>query len=219
MQNLVGYFWGTIVCPGKTFQRIHKEESISIGLTLVIVFGFLAGITYFVSYLYGASTTLEEVYAGNFIAEPFIPISKETYRLWESLFILPMYLTAWVLLAGSARFVAKTLGGKGSFKKILNVLGFAFFVHLYFFVVFDLFLIGPAYSWNLAAARGLYGPGIQSFASALAFFYIGFPFGIWAPLLTLIAIKAAERISLWKAVVVTLIAMIPSYALFTILIR
>lgn len=185
----------------------------------VIVFGSLAAITYFVSYLYGASTTLEEVYAGWFFTEPFIPIPKDTYRLWEALFILPMYLTCWILLAGFARLVAKPFGGKGSFKENLNVLGFAYFVPLYFFVIFDFFLIGPAYSWNLAAARGLYGIEIQRFATAIGFLYIGLPFGVWAPILAVMGIKSAERISLWRAVPVTLIAMIPAMALFSILIR
>lgn len=219
MYRLTGYFWGTIATPRKTFQQIQKEKSTSVGLTLVIVFGFLAGITYFVSYLYGASTTLEEIAAGMSGAEPLIPIPKETYRLWETFFILPMYLTAWILLSGSARLAAKIFGGRGSFKENLNVLGFAYFVPLYFFVVFDFFLIGPVYSWNLAANRGLYGPGIQDFATVLGFLYIAISFGVWAPILTAIAIKITERISLWKAVVVTLIAMIPPNVLFTILIR
>jgi len=182
-------------------------------------FSFLAAITYFVSYLYGASTTLEEVFAGSFFAEPFIPIPKEVYRLWQALFIVPMYLSAWILLAGCAHVAAKAFGGKGSFRENLNVLGFAYFVPLYFFVVIDFFLIGPAYSWNLAAARGLYGSGIQSLATAIGFLYVAIPFGVWAPILSVIAIKTAQRISIWKAVAVTLIAMIPVIALFGLLIR
>ncbi|TET44685.1 MAG: YIP1 family protein [Dehalococcoidia bacterium] len=118
--RLVGYFCGTIASPRKTFQRILNEKSILVGLAPVIVFGSLAAITYFVSYLYGASTTLEEVYAGSFFTERFIPIPKDTYRLWEALFILPMYLTGWILLAGFARLVAKPFGGKGSFKENLE---------------------------------------------------------------------------------------------------
>ena len=145
-----------------------------VGLTPVIIFGFLAAITYFVSYLYGASVTLEEVYAGMFGIEPLVPIPKETYRLWENLFILPMYLAAWVLLAGSARLVGKAFLGKGSLKQNLNVLGFAYFVPLYFFVVFDFLLIGPAYSWNLAASRGLYGAELERFARTLPFSTAGF---------------------------------------------
>jgi len=151
--------------------------------------------------------------------EPFIPIPKETYRLWEALFILPMYLTAWILLAGFASLVGKAFGGKGSFRENLNVLGFAHFVPLYFFVVFDFFLVGSAYSWNLAASRGLYGVELQSFARTQGFLYVGIPFGVWAPILTVIAIKTTQKISLWKAMAVTLIAMIPANALFTILIR
>lgn len=101
----------------------------------------------------------------------------------------------------------------------MNVLGFAYFVPLYFFVLFDFFLIGPLYSWNLAANRGLYGPGIQGFATVLGFLYIAIPFGVWAPISTVIAIKVAEEISLWKDVGFTLIAMIPPNVLFTILVR
>lgn len=219
IQKFIGYFWGTIVSPRKTFQRIQDEASISVGLIPVIILGFLAGITYFVSYLYGASITMEELYAGMFGVEPLIPIPKETYRLWESFFILPMYLIAWILLSGSAYLAARAFGVKESLKKDLNILGFAYFVPLYFFVVLDFFLIGPAYSWNLAAARGLHGSGIQTIVTTLGFLYIGIPFGVWAPILTVIAVKTAKKLSLWKTVVVALIALIPPNTLFTILIR
>jgi hypothetical protein len=218
MRRFVRYFRGTVVTPRKTFQQIASEKSILVGLTPVITFGFLAAITYFVSYLYGASVTMEEVAAGMFGAEPLIPIPKETYRLWESIFILPMYLTAWILLALFARLASKEFGGNRSFRENLNVLGFAYFVPLYFFVVFDFFLIGPAYSWNLAAARGMYGTEVQRFASVLGFLYIGIPF-TWSPILTGIAIRSIEKFPLWKTLVVTLLAIIPPNALFTVFIR
>jgi hypothetical protein len=219
VQKFVRYFWGTIVSPRKSFQRIQDEESILVGLTPVIILGFLAGITYFVSYLYGASVTMEELYAGKFGVEPLISIPKETYRLWEAFFILPMYIVSWILLSGFAYLGARAFGVKESFKKDLNVLGFAYFVPLYFFVVIDFFLIGPAYSWNLAAARGLHGTAIQTFATISGFLYVGIPFGVWAPILTVIHIKRTKRLSLWKAVVVAVFALIPPYALFTIFIR
>ena len=218
MRRFIRYFWGTIANPRKTFQQILSEESILVGLKPVVIFGLLAAVTYLVSYLYGASVTMEEISAGMFGAEPLIPIPKETYRLWESLFILPMYLTAWILLAGFARLACRAFGGNRSSRENLNVLGFAYFVPLYFFVVFDFFLIGPAYSWNLAAARGIYGTEIQRFASVFGFLYIGIPF-IWAPILTAIAVRSIEKFSLWKTLVVTLIAIIPPNALFTMLIR
>lgn len=219
IQKLIGYFWGAIVSPSKTFQQIQDKKSILVGLTPVIILGFLAGITYFVSYLYGVSITMEELYAGMFGVEPLIPIPKETYRLWEAFFILPMYITAWILLSGSAYLAARAFGVKESFKKDLNVLGFAYFVPLYFFVVLDFFLIGPAYSWNLTAARGLYGSRIQTIATILGFLYIGIPFGVWAPILTIMAVKGTKRLSLWKTLVVVLIALIPLNTLFMILIR
>lgn len=212
------YFWRTIAYPRSTFQRLVNEKSLLVGLIPVIIFGFLAAITYFVSYIYGASVTMEEIYTGRFGVEPLIPIPKETYRLWESLFILPMYLTAWILLALFARLVSKAFGGKRCFKEFLNVFGFAYFVPLYFFVVFDFFLIGPAYSWNLAAARGIYGAEVRSFASVLGFLYIGIPF-TWAPILAFVAIRSVEKMPWLKAVAVTLIAIIPPNALFTVFIR
>jgi len=219
MQKFIGYFWGTIVSPQKSFQQIQDEQSKLVGLTPVIILGFLASITYFVSYLYGASVTMEELYAGMFGVEPLIHIPKEAYRLWEASFILPVYIVAWILLSGFAYLGARAFGVKESLKEDLNVLGFAYFVPLYFFVVLDFFLIGPAYSWNLAAARGLYGPVIQSIAESLGFLYIGIPFGVWAPVLTVIAVKKTKGLSLWKAVLVALIALIPPNALFMILIR
>ena len=88
MLRLVGYFWGTITHPRTTFPRILNEKSILVGLAPVVVFGSIAGITYPVNYLYGASTTLEEVHAGMFGTKPLIPIPKETYRLWGGCFHL-----------------------------------------------------------------------------------------------------------------------------------
>ncbi len=85
------YFWSTVASPETTFNQILHEKSIAV-LAPVLIFGILAAITYLVSYLYGASITLEEQYSGRFGVEPILPIPKETYRLWESLFILPIIL-------------------------------------------------------------------------------------------------------------------------------
>ncbi len=218
MLRFAHYFLGTITKPRKTFHQILNEKSVVVGLTPVVLFGFLAALTYFVSYLYGASVTMEELAAGMFGAEPLIPIPKETYRLWESLFILPMYLTAWILLTPFAHLMSKALGGNRSFRENLNVLGFAYFIPLYFFVVFDFFLIGPAYSWNLAAGRGIYGAEIQRLASTFGFLYIGIPF-TWAPILTGAAVRSMEKFPWWKVLIVTLVAIIPPNVLFTIFIR
>ncbi len=171
------------------------------------MFGAFAGVTYFVSYLYGA--------VGGY--EPFIPIPKEVYRLWEAFFILPLYLAAWVLTAGLARTAGKTLGGAGSLKDNLNVLGYSYFVPLLFFAVADFFLIGPAYSWKLAAISGLYGPMIQGLAKALDILYVAVPFGILAPAFTLVAIKNIQRVNSRKALAITAIALIPANMLFALI--
>lgn len=71
---------GNNCLPKKDILELFSERSIVKGLAPVIVFGFLAALNYFVSWLYGASTTLEEVAAGRFATEPFISIPKETYR-------------------------------------------------------------------------------------------------------------------------------------------
>ena len=131
---------------------------------------------------------------------------------------MPIYLISWILLAVFARLASRAFGGNRSFREQLNVLGFAYFVPLYFFVALDFFLVGPAYSWNLAASRGLYGPGLQAFMRTLGFLYVGIPF-TWAPILAGVAIKVTEKFPSWKTVVITLIAIIPPNALFMILIR
>jgi len=37
IQKFIGYFWGTIVSPRKTFQQIQDEKSITVGLMPVII--------------------------------------------------------------------------------------------------------------------------------------------------------------------------------------
>ncbi len=93
-----------------------------------------------------------------------------------------------------------------------------YFVPLYFFVVFDFLLIGPAYSWNLAASRGLYGAELERFARTLPFLYGGIPFS-WALILAFVTIRSVEKMPWLKAAAVTLVVIIPANALFTVFIR
>jgi hypothetical protein len=70
MQRLLEWLCGTILSQRKTFQRVLDEKSMTLGATLVVLPGCLAGITDLVSYLYGASITMEEVRAGTLLTEP-----------------------------------------------------------------------------------------------------------------------------------------------------
>jgi hypothetical protein len=207
MHRILGYFGGTIVRPKKTFTRVLSEQRIFIGLVPVIALGIFAGVTYFVSYLYGA--------VGGY--EPFIPISKNVYRLWESFFILPVYLATWAVLSIIAHSAGKKLQGTGTLKQSLNVLGYAYFVPLLFFAAADFLLIVPAYSWKTAALAGLYGPAIQTVLSIIDILYVAIPFGLFAPVYTYIAIKNIQKFSSRKALAITALSIIPASMMFAVI--
>jgi hypothetical protein len=206
MHRIAAYFPEAIINPSRTFKRIVTEKSI-VGVYPVMVLGVLAGITYFVSFLYGA--------VGGY--EPYIPIPKAVYRFYESFFILPLYLAVWTTLSVLACFFARRLGSNMTLKQSMNILGFSYFVPLLSFVVADFFLIGPAYSWKTAALAGFYGPVIQAIMSIVDILYVAIPFGLLAPAYTFIAVKEAHSMPAKKALAITVAAVIPASLLFGIM--
>lgn len=55
-----------------------------------------------------------------------MPIAREDYYFWQSLFVVPLLLGVWLLAAWAAQAVARKLGGYGRYLGTANVLGLAF---------------------------------------------------------------------------------------------
>lgn len=155
---------------------------------------------------------------GEFAMLPFVKIPAENYRLAQAIFIIPLLLAIWLLMAGSARVLSVLWGGKVSFEQYLNVLGYSFFAFWIVGQVLDMSYSGILGRWMLPALRMEYGAGIQAF-------FANFPSVMWTVTLSLgglyngIVTYELERFSLWKVVVISLVTLAWPIVLISILLR
>jgi len=83
------YIWGTLAHPAATFRYLSQEENVRQGWGAVL----LLGVLYSVVCAIAAANGIEPV------AEPFLPISKESYYFWEIFFAPPVMIGAWYLFS------------------------------------------------------------------------------------------------------------------------
>ena len=109
-------FFGVIFVPARAFRRLMDEaRPLGRGLRIVAVTGVLASLTALALAAVGAVP----------MAPIFLPVRTENYYFWQTLFILPLLLTVWIVTS----MVVHILGGGrkrgGSLKKTLALFGFA----------------------------------------------------------------------------------------------
>ncbi len=54
---------------------------------------------------------------------PFLRIPNDQYYLWEAIFIVPVSLGGWIMIAGIVQLVARQFGGYGDFERTVALLG------------------------------------------------------------------------------------------------
>lgn len=133
MKNFLVHFWGVIMRPRAEFAHLARQESIRPAAALVLGFGVLMGLSFLSSYLsrdWPPPQAELEVWIeawGEFSQLPVLKIPAEQYRLFLAIIMLPLVLSIWMLMAGTARLLGRLFGGRCSFDQYLNLLAFSYF--------------------------------------------------------------------------------------------
>jgi len=199
-----------VVSPRVAAQEIVEVENIHSSLCLVLGFGIVLSALFLISYLKAdyppAPEDLEtwiEAW-GEFSMLPFVKVPVEKYRLAQAIFIIPLVMAIWILMAGSARILSTLFRGKVSFEQYLNLYGYSFFVFWIIGSALDTVYSGILGGIVLKALRMEYGILARTIA-------IYFAPTMWVSVLSLggiynaIVTHESERYSLDKSVLVGMV--------------
>ena len=189
MKKFFHYAYGTIVRPVVTCRELAQEKNLWQGWAAVL----LIGILYSVVCAIAATRGIEPA------TKPLLPISKESYYFWETFFVLPVYIGGWYLFAWVNLLLGRKLGGAVSLKSILIPLGFALSIPL-IPIMWTTDLVCISFVIDLRT-KGVLG-------QAWGVFYQIFTV-LWVVVVCIITTREAHRIPLWKAIVTTLISVLP----------
>jgi hypothetical protein len=188
--NLFHYALGIILHPIRTLHEFSIEPKKRLySLLIVIIFAFLYSVGALTAYLkhhlpYGW--------------EPFIKIPINQFFLWESIYLIPITIATWILLAGCVQLVSKLFQGTGSFEDTFALLGLPFFVLIPGMFIPDFImeflpsnLVKYPLFWNtINPARLMAG-------------------SIWPIIIHILAVKEVQKISFLQACAVIIISYIP----------
>jgi hypothetical protein len=216
--------WRIILHPRRVTGEILLEENIHSSLSVVLGFGLVLSLLFLYSYLQGdyppppedLNTWIEAW--GEFSMLPFVNIPPENYRLAQAIFMTPLVIAVWMLMAGSAKILSSLFGGIVSYEQYLNLFGFSFFVFWIIGSFLDVVYSGIFGTFVLEALRWDYGGSVRSFA-------VNFPPVMWTTLLSLggiyngIAVHEGEQFSIAKTALVALATFVWPIVLVSLLIR
>lgn len=198
--------WKIVIHPRRTSRELLEGGSRSLYAAGDIVLGFAAilALLFLYSHLAGdyppPPDELETWIAtwGEFAMLPFVKIPAESYRLAQAIFINPLVLGIWILMAGAVRLLSILFGGHITFEQYLSLFGFRFFTFWILAQVLDLVYSVVLGGAILPALRMEYGPLVRGLAA-------NYPSFMWTLMLTLggiyngIATYESERLSAVKA--------------------
>lgn len=199
MSRFAGYIWGILVHPAATSRRLAQEGRMGQGWAAVLLVGVLYSIVCAIAAINGIEP----------VAEPLLPISKETYYFWEIFFALPVFIAAWYLLSYLNLLLGRAFGGKGTFQAILIPLGFALCIPM-LPIMWITDLICVTFAIDLRT--------LGVFGQAWNVFYQTFT-SLWMIAACVIAIREVHQFSPGKAIGTTIISAIPVASLIAATIR
>jgi len=183
------YCWGTVVRPGETFREVIGERNkVAYGFAAVMLLCILYSVGVLTGFVKGLSPTGYE---------PFLRIPTESYYLWQTFFTIPVGLIGWILFAGAAQLLSRSLGGQGSFEDNLAVLGFPF-------------ILMVPFSWFPEIMVTLFVPewwGTPTW-EAVTPFRVGVS-TLWFLIVSVIALRQVQNLSLGRAVFAALVSLVP----------
>lgn len=220
----LSYLFQMIIHPRRTSQALLKEKSLIPAFWVVFGFGAIFAISFLISHFKGDyPPPAEELELwieawGEFTMLPFIKIPAEQYRLLQAIFIVPLTLAIWILMAGSARLLSILFGGKTSFDQYASLFGFSFFVFWILATIIDAVLSGVFGEVVLSALRLEYG---TTGRNLIVYFYpimYTILFGLGGVYNAIVTIEA-EHFSAWKAALIGMVTFIYADILIACLIR
>jgi hypothetical protein len=160
-----------LVRPRRTARELLSEGEIYPSLIVVLGFALLESLLFLISYLAGdypppagELRTWIDTW-GEFAMLPFIKVPAESYRLAQAIFMVPLTLAIWILMAGSARLLSILFGrGRVSFEGYLNLFGFSFFAFMIVTAALD-FTFSSVFENFASALRGEHGTFARSAAA------------------------------------------------------
>jgi hypothetical protein len=205
--------WKVVLSPRVAAQDIVEVENIRSSLGLVLGFGIVLSALFLISYLKadyppppGDLETWIEAW-GEFSILPFVKVPVEKYRLAQAIFITPLVMAVWILMAGSARILSTLFRGKVSFEQYLNLYGYRFFVFWIIGSALDTVYSGILGEFVLKALRMEYG----ILARTITIYFAPI---MWVSVLSLggiynaIVTHESERYSLGKSVLVGMVTFV-----------
>ena len=199
MCKFARYIWGTLAHPVTTFRDLSWEENVRQGWGAVLLVGILYSVVCGIAHINGIEP----------VAEPLLPISKESYYFWEMFFATPVMIGAWYFFSYLNLRLGQAFGGKGIFKAILISLGFAFCIPM-LPIMWTTDLICITFAIDLRT--------LGTFGQVWNIFYQAFTI-LWMATACVIATREAHHIHLGKAIATTIISAIPVVLIIAATIR
>jgi hypothetical protein len=155
---------------------------------------------------------------GEFTILPFLKIPPENYRTFLALIMIPLSLTIWMLMAGTAKLLSLLFKGKARYEQYLNLTGFGFFPFLWITAILDTIYSGFLRPSAIPALNLEYGGLVRGF-------FLWYPPLEYTILYGLggvyngIATQCTEHWAVWKSVVVGVLTFIWPMLLISTLLR
>jgi hypothetical protein len=93
----IRYWWGAISRPNRTLESFRVDsDRLVLSLWILLLFSVLYTITAFILYLRGIEPAIE----------PWIPIQKDRYYLYQTFWTIPWGLSTGIMMAGIAHILA-----------------------------------------------------------------------------------------------------------------
>ena len=199
-RRFLSYCWGTLTSPAKTFTKLLDDPyKLKLGFIACLMLGVLYSILVLVAYLNNVPPVLE----------PILPIPLESYYLWQAYFTIPVSLITFLVFAGLAQLIARPFKGVGSFSGNFAVLSFGYTVpSLVLFWLPEMVMVSTG--TNLSDASTLV-VALNNARMIIAF--------TWAGILCIWGMKLSQGLSVGKAILVTVAALIPAMGIFLTFIR
>lgn len=199
-RRFLNYCWGTLASPVKTFTKLLDDpHKLKFGFIACLMLGVLYSVLVLVAYLNDVPPVLE----------PLLPIPLESYYLWQAYFTVPVSLITFLVFAALAQLIARPFKGEGSFRGNFAVLNFGYVVPaLVLFWLPEMVMV--SLGTNLSDASTLV-IALNNARQIIAF--------TWAGILCIWGMKLSQRLSLAKAILVTIAALIPAMGFFMTFIR
>jgi len=183
MMKLWKYIIGTLIRPIKTFEEIRQDEN-------AMKYSFITMLIWCI--LYGL-ISMQLYFKGETPWSTWINIPIKQYYLWESIFLPPLNLLLWVLFSALIYLFSYRKNAKGTFEQTFSLIGFAWSIPAFFMFLLPDFIIMTFFNkhiFNLLIP--LYG--------SLYF--------VWMIFLCALGLKSVREISLFKSLLICLIAFI-----------